>query len=331
MKKFIYLATFLVCAILFSQDYNGISYQGVARDAEGGILSNETISVKFRIVDNAQGEGELYQEFHSVNTDSYGLFTISIGTGYDGANADQSYPASGFEEIGWGEYEYCGLAVEIDFDGDGSYADMGIMKMEDVPTAKWAKNAENASNADGELLQIINTLQNQISSMQEEINLISNNPNNFSGLETFVTAYEVTATTQMDGIPASYFNDNTMYAIPYSMRVHICGTGFDNVVSAYWKSKGITGADLDGDGEINYNQAEAHWNEFCENGYFNWFSADGCDDNNHIVKLDYFDPGYNNYSGSTTKYAFLYQLFLVTEDGVTIPTLVVLPVFDTDN
>jgi hypothetical protein len=205
MKRFIHLSIFLFCALLFAQNenYNGISYQGVARDAEGGILSNETISVIFRIVDNPQGEGQLYQETHTVTTDSYGLFNLSIGS----VNQDQY----SFEDIQWGEYEYCGLAVSIDFNNDGIYADMGIMKMEDVPTAKWAKNAEQANwatmageannadfanyafnaenagnaeeanyayNATGELLETITNLQLQI----DEISSVWEGGGGFSGV-----------------------------------------------------------------------------------------------------------------------------------------------------
>ena len=139
MKRVIHLFIFLFCALLFAQNenYNGISYQGVARDAQGGILSNQPISVIFRIVDNPQGEGQLYQETHTVTTDSYGLFNLSVGSG----SAEQY----SFGEIQWGSYDYCGLAVSIDFNSDGIYADMGVMKMEDVPTAKWAKKSEEAN------------------------------------------------------------------------------------------------------------------------------------------------------------------------------------------
>ena len=222
MKRVIHLFIFLFCALLFAQNenYNGISYQGVARDAQGGILSNQPISVIFRIVDNPQGEGQLYQEIHTVTTDSYGLFNLSVGSG----SAEQY----SFGEIQWGSYDYCGLAVSIDFNNDGIYADMGVMKMEDVPTAKWAKkseeanwatmageannadfanfafNAEIATNADyanfagnaglannatyannasGDLLDIITDLQEQVAALQNN----NANNNNAELLQTIET------------------------------------------------------------------------------------------------------------------------------------------------
>ena len=222
MKRVIHLFIFLFCALLFAQNenYNGISYQGVARDAQGGILSNQPISVIFRIVDNPQGEGQLYQEIHTVTTDSYGLFNLSVGSG----SAEQY----SFGEIQWGSYDYCGLAVSIDFNNDGIYADMGVMKMEDVPTAKWAKkseeanwatmageannadfanfafNAEIATNADyanfagnaglannatyannasGDLLDIITELQEQVAALQNN----NANNNNAELLQTIET------------------------------------------------------------------------------------------------------------------------------------------------
>jgi len=195
MKRFVHLSLFLFCALLFSQNEssNGISYQGVARDAQGGILSNQPISVIFRIVDNPQGEGQLYQETHNVTTDSYGLFNLSVGSG-----EQEQYS---YGEIQWGSYDYCGLAVSIDFNNDGVYAEMGVMKMEDVPTAKWAKKSEQAdyaeysgnaglanmasyaNNASGDLLDIITDLQEQVAALQNN-NANNNNEELLQTIET---------------------------------------------------------------------------------------------------------------------------------------------------
>ena len=216
MKRFVHLCLFLFCALLFSQNEssNGISYQGVARDAQGGILSNQPISVIFRIVDNPQGEGQLYQETHNVTTDSYGLFNLSVGFG-----EQEQY---NYGEIQWGSYDYCGLAVSIDFNNDGVYAEMGVMKMEDVPTAKWAKKSEEANwatmageannadfanwafnadyaeysgnaglanmasyanNASGDLLDIITELQEQVAVLQNN-NADNNNEELLQTIET---------------------------------------------------------------------------------------------------------------------------------------------------
>ena len=224
MKKFILLL--IVPFLSFGQDYtnNGISYQAVARDASGGILTNETISVKFRIVDNPYGEGQVYEEYHSVTTDSYGLFTVSIGTGNTNINADETYPADGFDDISWGSYDYCGLAVSIDFNGDGVYADMGVMKMEDVPTAKWAKNAENASNADGELLETIINLQTQINNLQEQINTMG---------------------ASVDLLEIEYPN-----VADYVLYCNLdCCAGFFSIPGEY--------QDTDGDGIYNYDDLDA--------------------------------------------------------------------------
>lgn len=195
MKRFVHLSLFLFCALLFSQNEssNGISYQGVARDAQGGILSNQPISVIFRIVDNPQGEGQLYQETHNVTTDSYGLFNLSVGSG-----EQEQYS---YGEIQWGSYDYCGLAVSIDFNNDGVYAEMGVMKMEDVPTAKWAKKSEQAdyaeysgnaglanmasyaNNASGDLLDIITEIQEQVAVLQNN-NTDNNNEELLQTIET---------------------------------------------------------------------------------------------------------------------------------------------------
>ena len=246
MKRFVHLFIFLFCALLFSQNEssNGISYQGVARDAQGGILSNQPISVIFRIVDNPQGEGQLYQETHNVTTDSYGLFNLSVGSG-----EQEQYS---YDEIQWGSYDYCGLAVSIDFNNDGVYAEMGVMKMEDVPTAKWAKKSEQAdyaeysgnaglanmasyaNNASGDLLDIITELQEQVASLQ--INNANNN--NAELLQTI----EI----QSAQIPQLQNQINDLYnALDWAMP-QLNGLTIDNVII-------YSGGDLDNFDNINFD------------------------------------------------------------------------------
>ena len=238
MKRFVHLFIFLFCALLFSQNEssNGISYQGVARDAQGGILSNQPISVIFRIVDNPQGEGQLYQETHNVTTDSYGLFNLSVGSG-----EQEQY---NYGEIQWGAYDYCGLAVSIDFNNDGIYADMGVMKMEDVPTAKWANMAGEANyaeysgnaglanmasyanNASGDLLDIITDLQEQVAALQNN----NANNNNAELLQTIET--QSAQITQLQNQINDLYN-----ALGWAMP-QINGLTIDNVII-------YSGGDLD--------------------------------------------------------------------------------------
>ncbi len=246
MKRFVHLSLFLFCALLFSQNenYNGISYQGVARDAEGGILSNQPISVIFRIVDNPQGEGQLYQETHNVTTDSYGLFNLSVGSG-----EQEQYS---YGEIQWGSYDYCGLAVSIDFNNDGIYADMGVMKMEDVPTAKWANMAGEANyaeysgnaglanmasyanNASGDLLDIITDLQEQVAALQNN----NANNNNAELLQTIET--QSAQITQLQNQINDLYN-----ALGWAMP-QINGLTIDNVII-------YSGGDLDNFDNINFD------------------------------------------------------------------------------
>lgn len=246
MKRFVHLFIFLFCALLFSQNEssNGISYQGVARDAQGGILSNQPISVIFRIVDNPQGEGQLYQETHNVTTDSYGLFNLSVGSG-----EQEQYS---YGEIQWGSYDYCGLAVSIDFNNDGVYAEMGVMKMEDVPTAKWAKKSEQAdyaeysgnaglanmasyaNNASGDLLDIITELQEQVASLQ--INIANNN--NAELLQTI--EIQSAQITQLQNQINDLYN-----ALDWAMP-QLNGLTIDNVII-------YSGGDLDNFDNINFD------------------------------------------------------------------------------
>lgn len=77
------ITTFLIAAsgILFAQAPQQIKYQGVARDAAGAPIANDTIVVKFDIHTGTATGAIVYTEFHSsVPTNSFGLFSVSIGS-----------------------------------------------------------------------------------------------------------------------------------------------------------------------------------------------------------------------------------------------------------
>ena len=90
MKRLIPIISYiiLVCNFLSAQT-DGISYQAViidpngqelpGVDAEGNILPNAEISIRFTIIDaNNQEE---YQEIQTTHTDAYGMVNIIIGQG----------------------------------------------------------------------------------------------------------------------------------------------------------------------------------------------------------------------------------------------------------
>src|SRR4051812_16382445 len=83
----------------------GINYQAVARDVNGLVLQNTLISVRLSILSGGPSGPVEYSESHSVTTNSFGLFTVSIGGGI---------PITGtFATISWSNANQW-LQVEMD-------------------------------------------------------------------------------------------------------------------------------------------------------------------------------------------------------------------------
>ncbi len=130
MKNIIRILFFLASIHLLAQT-DGISYQAViigpnnqelpGVDAEGNILPNATVSIRFTIMD--ANNGMEYQEIQTTNTDQYGRINLTIGS----VNPDE------FTKINW-DGTSKDLKVEIDFSGSGSdFIDMSREKLTFLP------------------------------------------------------------------------------------------------------------------------------------------------------------------------------------------------------
>lgn len=131
MKKYILLLIFHFA--LYEHGFSqtaGINYQAVARDAQGTILANKSLSVLVSILSNDINGDLIWQEEHNPQTNVLGLFTLVIGNGIY-----KSGSSSKFENINWGASTHF-LKVEIDF-GQG-YKFMGTTQMLYVPYAYYA-------------------------------------------------------------------------------------------------------------------------------------------------------------------------------------------------
>jgi hypothetical protein len=120
------LGSLFVSAQNFPQ---GISYQAVARNANGTELVNTSIAVRFTIL-KADIQEIVWQEIQSLTTNNYGLFNTVIGTGENtGAGL------ASFDLIDW-SYGNISTRVEVDF-GQG-YLLMGEMGLWAVPFALYS-------------------------------------------------------------------------------------------------------------------------------------------------------------------------------------------------
>jgi hypothetical protein len=120
------------------QAASAIPYQAVARNNSGNPLTNQSISVRFNIRDVVIAGPIVYQETHSVITNSLGLFTANIGQG--------SSTIGTFATINWSIGAKF-LQVEMDTSGGSAFIDMGTQQMLSVPFAMYAEKSGSAVGA----------------------------------------------------------------------------------------------------------------------------------------------------------------------------------------
>jgi hypothetical protein len=99
-----------------------ISYQAVARNAQGQALANSSVQVKFTLLaDSINGSSE-YVELHSLTTNALGLFTTAFGNGT---------PLSGtFANIHWASGN---KYLKVEMDAGGGFISIGTQQMLSVP------------------------------------------------------------------------------------------------------------------------------------------------------------------------------------------------------
>jgi hypothetical protein len=114
----------------------GIPYQAAARDAQGQVIADAPVSVRFSLHEGAVDGVVSYSETHALTTNSIGLFNTVLGNG--------TPEQSAFDSINWAATTKF-LQVEIDL-GDG-YVDMGTTQLLSVPYAFRSDEAARIKNA----------------------------------------------------------------------------------------------------------------------------------------------------------------------------------------
>jgi hypothetical protein len=114
----------------------GIPYQAAARDAQGQVIADAPVNVRFSLHEGAVDGAVSYSETHALSTNSIGLFNTVFGNG--------TPEQSAFDSINWAATTKF-LQVEIDL-GDG-YVDMGTTQLLSVPYAFRSDEAARIKNA----------------------------------------------------------------------------------------------------------------------------------------------------------------------------------------
>jgi hypothetical protein len=123
---------------LFAQAPEAFKYQSIARNPGGDVLANTSIGLRISIRDLNAGGTIVFQEAHTVSTNGFGLFSISIGEGTPLLGTIGGIP--------WGSgAKY--MEIEADLNGGTAYNPFGTSQLLSVPYAIYSNSAGTALQA----------------------------------------------------------------------------------------------------------------------------------------------------------------------------------------
>ncbi len=124
--------------VLQAQVPQGFNYQSIATDANGNHIMNTALQVKIGITSNAAGTVYVWEEQHSVTTNSQGMFTLVVG--HPSATKLQG---TTFQAINWAAAP---LYIKTSIQYQGTWYVLGATQLWSVPYSMLAsKTAEFSS------------------------------------------------------------------------------------------------------------------------------------------------------------------------------------------
>ncbi len=159
MKKFLLtiITAGLFTSLMIAQSVPGFSYQAVARDAQGEIISNQQVGIEIGILGGSVDGSMLYTEEFFPTTNSYGLINLTIGTG--------SATLGSFSEIDWSLGSYF-VKVSLDVEGGQAFEEIATSQLLSVPYAMYAQTAENVAGID---VEEIETLKKDVKDLRTQL------------------------------------------------------------------------------------------------------------------------------------------------------------------
>ena len=129
MKKLILFVSIVIGNILLAQSPQFINYQAVIRDANGGVIANQTIGLKLEIT---QGQST-YTEILSIGTNNLGLVNLQLGQN----PAPNSIP---FSDINWAAGNASLTTWYDPTNSLSNWQNIGTSNLASVPYALYAEN-----------------------------------------------------------------------------------------------------------------------------------------------------------------------------------------------
>ena len=142
MKRLFHsLIVFLFFSISALAQNEGISFQGLARNAAGEVLVSQSISLRLSILLGSPSGSVAYTETRQTITNPQGIFAVVVGDGT--ANSK----TGNFSSIDWGTASKF-IKVEMDPNAGNNFLMMGTTRMQAVPFAFYAYGVD-AENVKG--------------------------------------------------------------------------------------------------------------------------------------------------------------------------------------
>jgi hypothetical protein len=147
MKKLFTLIALIVLSTINAQAPQGFNYQATVRNNTGQLLLNQTVLVKFNILQNSDTGSVVYSENQTANTDDLGHINLVVGQG--------TATTGTFASINWANGTYY-LGIELNT-GTG-YVAMGTTQLLSVPYALHANTATSTTGNSGGFTHYIGEL-----------------------------------------------------------------------------------------------------------------------------------------------------------------------------
>lgn len=98
---YIFLLYFIFCTILPQQVFAKFVYESVLTDASDNILNSQTLKIRFQIRSENVSPSDclLYEEIHTITTDTQGYFSAVVGMGTRSDAANVSNSALAFDKV----------------------------------------------------------------------------------------------------------------------------------------------------------------------------------------------------------------------------------------
>ncbi len=140
-SKLLFIGLFFFSALQLSnaQAPDGIRYQGIVRDLDNQLLTNQDVGIQITILQGSENGTNVYRETHTTTTNSAGVFSIKAGAGTvnDGS----------FTAINWGAGPYF-IQQAIDPAGGTNYTISGTTEILSVPYALYADKSGKSTSAE---------------------------------------------------------------------------------------------------------------------------------------------------------------------------------------